>query len=180
VSRVEELVALRASVAAARRALLEPARAREWMAPDVSFRPRGAGAVLAPGDQFRIELVGGWGFEYVVEGVSDREVVLSFKGPWDGTERWSFVADGAETLVRRVYEVERGAPLAMVAWETVGRPIVAAHLRLELARLRSLVERDPGPAAEIAPSAVRRVPPSGEPESPPEPTAPLPFPVDDG
>lgn len=206
-SRVEELVAVRAPVAAVRRAVVEPVRARDWMAPDVHLRLRGAGGALAPGDQFRIELLGGLGFDYIVEAVSDREVAFSFKGPWDGTERWSFVADGAETLVRRIYEVERGSPLAMLAWETVGRPLAGAHLRLELARMRALVERESWPAAEIAPGSVRRVPPatpaatapsaSSTPAETPAPAEParapeppraggdqpqegLPFPVDDG
>ena len=147
---IEELVVVRAAVGQVRRALTTVARLASWIAPDVRFVPLGRAAQFLPGERFRLEVVGGVRFEYLVEAASEREVVLSFTGPWSGRERWSFIADGDETLVRRHYEVEEAAPLAGLAWRTIGRPLVIAHFKLELARFRAEVERDPGPRAEIA------------------------------
>jgi len=152
-TRVEELIVVPATPAQSMRALLTVARAPGWMAPDVHLVPRTSTPVLGAGDHFALELFGGMRFEYVIEATSDREVALSYDGPWSGEERWSFVADGAETLVRRSYEVHSGSPLAAFAWGTVGRAVVAMHLRFELSRFRSDIERDPGPRGEIEPTS---------------------------
>lgn len=169
--RVEEMIAVRAAIPQAMRALLTPARMMTWVAPDITVVPLTSAPILGPGDRFRIESVAGPAFEVEVEAVSDREVAFSFTGPWSGRERWSFIADGAETVVRRVYEVEgAGSGLAMIAWQMIGRMLVAAHYKLELPRFRAAVERDPGPRGEIAARARE-----------PEPAAsPPPFPVDEG
>lgn len=148
-SRIEEMVAVRAAVSQAMRHLLTIDRMRDWIAPDMALLPRNASPTLSPGDRFRLEALGTVGFDYTVEAISDREVVLSFDGPWSGTERWSFVADGAETIVRRAYEVSDDSATGLTAWKTVGRPLVLAHYKYELSRFREAVERDPGPRAEI-------------------------------
>lgn len=186
-TRVERMVVLAAPVARAMEALVRVARVREWLAPDVTFTPRTAAPLLSVGDRFRLEVLGGIRFEYLVEAMSEREVVFAFEGPWRGRERWSFIADGAETIVRRTYEVERLAPLATLAWRAVGDAVVGAHLAIELSRLREAVERSPGPAAEIA--ATEPTGAAGEANKPSEatgaagpaqPASPPPFPVDEG
>jgi hypothetical protein len=149
VSRIEEMVAVRATVAEAMRHLLTVDRIRTWIAPDMALLPRGASPTLAPGDRFRLEALGAVGFDYVVEAITDREVVMSFEGPWAGTERWSFVADGAETIVRRAYDVSDDSLAGWTAWTTIGRPLVLAHYKFELSRFRDAVEREPGPKGEI-------------------------------
>jgi hypothetical protein len=182
-TRVEELVVVAAVPAQAMRALLSVPRAREWMAWVVRLTPRHVSVALGAGDRFAIELFGGLRFEYVVEATSDREVVLSYEGPWHGQERWSFVADGAETLVRRSYEVRGGSPLAALAWGTVGRTVVSAHLRYELSRFREAVERDPGPRGEIEAASLRSAdlpPGAGEGGASREASERPAFPVDDG
>ncbi|HZO18622.1 MAG TPA: hypothetical protein VFB46_06535 [Gemmatimonadaceae bacterium] len=148
-SRIEEMVAVRAAVPQAMRHLLTIDRMRDWIAPDMALLPRNASPTLSPGDRFRLEALGTVGFDYTVEAISDREVVLSFDGPWSGSERWSFVADGAETIVRRAYDVNDDSATGLTAWMTVGRPLVLAHYKYELSRYREAVERDPGPRAEI-------------------------------
>lgn len=175
---VEELIAVPAAPAQAMRALLTPARAGAWMAWDVRLTPRQGATVLGTGDRFTIELFGGLRFDYLVEATSDREVVLSYDGPWRGQERWSFVADGADTLVRRSYEVRGGSPLAALAWGTVGRAVVSAHLRYELSRFRAAVGRDPGPRAEVAAGSLQSADAPHEPAS--NAAARPSFPVDDG
>lgn len=173
-SRIEELTAVRAAPPQAMRALLEPARHAAWVAPNVRLVSRTAVTTLGPGDRLRLDVLGGPSFDYLVEAVSDREVVFAFTGPWRGRERWSFIPDGAETVVRRVYEVDGAVGLAALAWETVGRALMGLGLRLELARFREAVERDPGPRAEIEPPERPAAAPL------PEPAAPSPpFPVDD-
>ena len=166
-SRVEEMTALRVAPAQAMRTLVSADRFAEWVAPDVTVTPLTVSPTLAPGDRFRLEVMGGVTFDYTVEAATDREVVFAFRGPWSGEERWSFIADGAETIVRRVYEVRDGDGLALLAWRTVGAALVIAHLKMELARFRALAERSPGPRAEIEPRA----------EAPRGPD--LPFPVED-
>ena len=168
---VEELVVVPAGVAHAIRMLTNSSRLSEWMAPHVRLDRRFAGSVLEAGNRFRLETVGGVGFDYLVEAVSEREVVFAFEGPWSGRERWSFVPDGADTIIRRRYEVHEGTPLAMLAWRSGGRSVVAAHYKLELMRFRSALARDPGPRGEIeqAPSPDRLPGRSGA----------VPFPVDD-
>ena len=167
-SRVDELTTVAASVPQVLRALTTVSRFREWVAPDISVTPLSRGPTLGPGDRLRVEIVGAIGFEYLVEVVSDREVVFAFHGPWRGRERWSFVADGAETVVRRIYEVEDDSLLGTLAWRGIGRALVLAHFKLELSRFRAAVERDPGPRAEIEPR-----------DADTPPTTP-PFPVDEG
>lgn len=148
-SRIEEMVAVAAVVPQAMRHLLTIDRMRAWIAPDMALLPRSASPTLGPGDRFRLEALGTVGFDYVVEAITDREVVLSFEGPWMGRERWSFVADGAETIVRRAYEVSDDSLAAWTAWMTIGRPLVLAHYKFELSRFREAVEREPGPKGEI-------------------------------
>lgn len=148
-SKVEEITAVRATPAQAMRALVTASRLEEWVAPDVTLTPLTRSATLGPGDRLRLRILGGPSFDYSVEATTDREVVFSFSGPWNGHERWSFIADGAETIVRRTYEVEDSSGLAGLAWPTLGRALVSAHYKLELMRFREMVERNPGPAGEI-------------------------------
>ncbi|HXE59278.1 MAG TPA: SRPBCC family protein [Gemmatimonadaceae bacterium] len=177
-NRVEELIVVPATPAQAMRALLTVDRAREWMAPDVHLVPRTSAPALGVGDRFALELFGGMRFDYVVEATSDREVVLVYDGSWRGQERWSFVADGADTLVRRSYEVEGGSPLAALAWGTVGHAIVAMHMRFELSRFRSAILSNPGPRGEIEATAGPMH--SAPIEQPNDARARPAFPVDDG
>jgi hypothetical protein len=179
--RIEEMIAVRAGAAQTMRALLAIGGWQAWQMPDVTVTRTAAHPMLGPGDRFRLEGLAGVRFDYVVEGVSDREVVFAFDGPWRGTERWSFIPDGAETLVRRTYDVEGASPLAALAWRAGGRAVVSAHFKLELGRFRSVVEREPGVRAEIeAPRGAVAEPGEararGAASEPPEP----PFPVDDG
>ena len=162
--RVEELITVKASAARALDVLLGTDNIGRWVAPDISVTPLTRASRLGPGDRFRIHVLGALVFEYTLEAVSEREVVLAFSGPWSGNERWSFIADGAETIVRRVHEVHDGSLTGALAWNTLGRVAVLAHFKLELSRFRDLVEREPGADREIA--APEREPPA--------------FPVDDG
>ena len=179
--RVEELITIKASAERARDVLLDIEKLRRWVAPDISVTPLTLAQRLGPGDRFRIHVLGPLQFDYTVEAVSEREVVLAFTGPWSGNERWSFIADGAETIVRRVHEVHDGSLVGALAWNTVGRMGVLAHFKLELSRFRDLAEREPGPRGEI--EAPRREPLSTESTSresvarEPEPPS---VPVDDG
>jgi uncharacterized protein YndB with AHSA1/START domain len=163
-SRVEEMIAVRAAPPQAMRVLTTAARFAEWIAPDITVHFHTASPTLSPGDRFRIEILGRVSFDYTVEVATDRDLVFAFHGPWSGEERWSFVPDGAETIVRRVYEVRDGSTVAMLAWQTAGRPLVGAHYKLELSRFRDVVERHGGPRAEIAP---RHASPAPEPAPPP-------------
>jgi hypothetical protein len=170
--RVEELITVRASAARALDVLLDTRDLKRWVAPDVSVIPLTHASRLGPGDRFRIHVLGALVFEYTLEAFSEREVALTFTGPWSGTERWSFIPDGAETIVRRVHEVRDGSLVGALAWNTVGRVGVLAHFKLELSRFRDLAEREPGAPAEIEAPAPHE-PISREPEPPS-------FPVDDG
>jgi hypothetical protein len=157
------MIAVGATISQTMNHLLTIDRMRAWIAPDMALLPRSASPTLSPGDRFRLEALGAVGFDYVVEAITDREVVLSFDGPWSGSERWSFVADGAETIVRRAYDVTDDSVAAWTAWMTVGRPLVLAHYKFELSRFREAVEHEPGPRAEIEGGG-----------------RPLEFPVDEG
>jgi hypothetical protein len=170
--RVEELTTVRASAARALDVLLDTGNLRSWVAPDISVTPLTLATRLGPGDRFRIQVLGPLVFDYTVEAASEREVVLAFTGPWSGTERWSFIADGAETIVRRVHEVHDASLVGALAWNTLGRVGVLAHFKLELSRFRDLAEREPGARAEIE-APPQRAPIASEPEPPS-------FPVDDG
>ena len=171
-SRIEEMIAVGATIPQAMQHLLTIDRMRAWIAPDMALLPRSDAPALGPGDRFRLEALGAVGFDYVVEAVTDREVVLSFEGPWTGSERWSFVADGAETIVRRAYEVAEDSTAGWTAWMTIGRPLVLAHYKFELSRFREAVEREPGPRGEI------EGPAKGEAER--RRFEPVDFPVDEG
>jgi hypothetical protein len=170
-SRIEEMVAVGATIPQAMHHLLTVERMRAWIAPDMALLPRGASPTLSPGDRFRLEALGAVGFDYVVEAITEREVVLSFEGPWTGSERWSFVADGAETIVRRAYDVTDDSVAAWTAWNTIGRPLVLAHYKYELSRFRESVEREPGPRGEIEGRDTGR---------PTKRIEPVDFPVDEG
>lgn len=167
--RIEEMTAAAVAVPQALRALITTSRFAEWVAPDVTITPLTRVETLGPGDRFRVSVMG-LAFEYLVEAVSEREVVFAFSGAWRGRERWSFIADGSDTLIRRVYEVSDGSLAMALLWRTVGRVVVLAHFKLELARFRASVEQNPGPRAEIESSPSAR---SVEPAS-------SPFPIDEG
>jgi hypothetical protein len=166
--RIEEMTAVAVAVPQALRALTTVSRLEQWIAPDITVTPLTRAETLGPGDRFRMSALG-VAFDYLVEAVSDREVVFSFSGSWSGRERWSFIADGSETLVRRVYEVTDGSLAAALVWRTVGRLLVLAHFKVELARFRAAVERDPGPRGEIEARSIDQ----------PTPSAPE-FPIDEG
>ena len=196
--RVEELTTINASAARALDVLLGVDNLARWVAPDVSVTPLTSASRLGPGDRFRIQVLGAFVFEYMIEAASEREVVLSFSGPWSGSERWSFIPDGADTVVRRVHEIHDGSLTGALAWSTVGRMAVMAHFKVELARFREIVESEPGARGEIeaAGSTPREVEPPASPEisstSSQEQSRPgdarhagtereaPPFPVDDG
>ena len=172
---VEELLAVQAAAPQVMRVLTDVARMQEWVAPGITVTPLTAGARLAPGERFRLLLPAGMSFDYLVEAVSDRELVHSFRGPWSGRERWSIIPDAAETIVRRVYQVDAGSPLLDLGWSTIGRALVMAHFKLELSRFKRTVERlriagAAGPPAEL-PSRAATAPTGAPPPS---------FPIDDG
>jgi hypothetical protein len=148
---------------------------RRWVAPDVSVHPGSTAATLVPGDRFALDVFGGLRFDYLVEGATDREVVFTFSGPWHGRERWSFVPDGVETVVRRRYDADDLSVLGAIAGTTVGWALGSAHYRLELSRFRPLVEREAGPPAEIEAGDAAYIPPGVAADA-----GELPFPVDDG
>jgi hypothetical protein len=148
-TRVEEMTSVAVTPRQAMRLLVTVARFADWISPDIRVTPLTASPTLSTGDRFRLALIGGLTFDYLLEAETDREVVFSFSGPWTGEERWSFIADGSDTIIRRRYEVRNGGALALLVWETVGRPLVLAHFKLELSRFRALVEREPGVRAEI-------------------------------
>ncbi|HET7566235.1 MAG TPA: hypothetical protein VFJ96_14630 [Gemmatimonadaceae bacterium] len=178
--RIEDMTAAAVAVPQALRALITTARFAEWIAPDVTFTPLTRAETLGPGDRFRVSVMG-MSFEYLVEAVSEREVIFAFSGAWSGRERWSFIADGSDTLIRRVYEVTDGSPATALLWRTVGRLLVLAHLKLELARFRTTVEHNPGPRAEIEPSSpARPVRPAPESSSHPASESASTFPIDEG
>ncbi len=154
-SDVSAMTAVRSTPQRAREVLLTVARFGAWMSPELTLRVRGGATKFKPGDHFRVEVPGGMGFDYEVEVVSDREVVFSFRGPWSGRERWSFIADGAETIVRRVHDVVEESGVDGLLWRVVGRPLVAAHFAWEMARFRATVEREPGVRGEIEPRGSR-------------------------
>ena len=177
-SRVEEMTTARVAPSQAIRLLTTTRRFEQWVAPDITIVPLTQASMLGPGDRFRLEVLGGITFQYLVEAITDREVVFSLRGPWSGRERWSFVADGAETIIRRVHEVDGGSPAGLLAWGTVGRPLVMAHFKLELSRFRALAEREPGVRGEIRPtSETARDPPTAEPDAPA--SGDRTFPIDD-
>jgi uncharacterized protein YndB with AHSA1/START domain len=150
-SKVEEITAIRASPSQVMRALVTASRLPEWVAPDVTLTPLTRTATFGPGDRLRLRILGGPSFDYSVEAASEREIVFAFTGPWSGEERWSFIADGAETIARRTYEVRDARGWAGLAWPTIGRALVMAHYKLELMRFREMIERDPGTVGEIEP-----------------------------
>jgi hypothetical protein len=184
---VEEVVVVRASAPQVRRAFSNTALMARWVAPDVSVQLASATRTLLPGERFRLSVLAGLRFDYLVEAESEREVALSFSGPWNGRECWSFVADGPETIVRRRYEVDDRSLLLALGFRTVGWAVVTAHLKIELMRFRDLVEHSPGVRAEIPGRAEveRSNPPRVSDEWSPEAhrdvhdTTP-PFPVDEG
>lgn len=143
------MIAVAVSPQQAMRLLVTAASFSGWVSPDITVTPLTAAPRLSPGDRFRLSLLGGLTFEYLLEAETDREVVFAFTGPWSGEERWSFIADGSDTVIRRRYEVRSAGALALLAWETVGRALVLAHFKLELSRFRALVQREPGIRAEI-------------------------------
>ncbi len=147
--RVEEMTTVKASAQAARKTLTDPECMARWVAPNVTVRALSGTPELAPGDRFRVDAFGAPEVDYLVEAVTDREVVFSFTGPWQGRERWSFIADGAETIVRRTYEVEESESLAGLAFRAVGRAVVSAHFKLELSRFRDVAEAAGRPPAQI-------------------------------
>jgi hypothetical protein len=167
--RIEEMTAAAVAVPQALRALVTASRFDQWVAPDITVTPLTRSETLGPGDRLRMSALG-VSFEYLVEAVSEREVVFSFTGSWSGRERWSFIADGSETLIRRVYEVTDGSPAAALLWWSVGRLLVMAHFKVELHRFRAAVERDPGPRGEIEAHARDAAPPPSSPS----------FPIDEG
>jgi hypothetical protein len=167
-NRVEEMTVVRVSVPQAMRILTTYSRFSEWVAPDISVTPHTLSPTLSAGDRFRMEVLGTVRFDYLVEAVSEREVVFAFQGPWSGRERWSFVADGGDTIVRRVQEMDEQSRAGGAVWTTIGRALVMAHFKLELMRFREAAEREAGPRAEIEART------GGASSSPPS------FPIDDG
>ncbi|HET7585635.1 MAG TPA: hypothetical protein VFK13_12045 [Gemmatimonadaceae bacterium] len=155
-SNVSAMTAVRSTPQRARDVLLTVAYFDRWISPELRMRVRGGATTLKPGDRFRMEVPGGIGLEYEVEAVTDREVVFTFTGPWDGRERWSFIADGEETIVRRVHEARYADLVQELTWRLVGMPIVTAHFTWEMGRFRRVVEKEPGVRGEIESSAGRQ------------------------
>ena len=65
-TRVEEMISVAVSTQQAIRLLVTTARFADWVSPDITVAPLTAAPKLSPGDRFRLTLLGGFAFEYLL------------------------------------------------------------------------------------------------------------------
>ncbi|MGB9738889.1 MAG: SRPBCC family protein [Chloroflexus aggregans] len=144
----EQFVSIKAPPATVERYLTDPQLLTEWRSPLVVFEPiEGNLMTLGSKHKLRLKSLALAGSTYTVTERDSGHILLTIDGLWCGQELWRWFADGDRTIVQHRVEYEVPDPSLRVFVVGIGQIFVSLDMRVELERLRMIIEGKGQPAA---------------------------------
>ncbi|GAB4447100.1 MAG: SRPBCC family protein [Chloroflexi bacterium OHK40] len=140
----EEWVSINTTPDVVERYLTEPALLERWRSPLVVLQPlEGELMTLGSVHKLRLKSLALAGAEYAVAERDSGHILLTISGLWRGQELWRWFADGPRTVVQNRVEYEVPDPSLRVFVVGIGRLLAELDMRIQLERLRQLIEGPP-------------------------------------
>lgn len=140
----EEWVSIATTPDVVERHLTEPALMAQWRSPLVQLDPlEGDLMTLGSVHKMRLKSLGLAGADYTVTERDDQHILMSISGMWEGTELWRWFADGPRVIVQNRVEYEVPNESLRVFVVGIGRFVADLDMRVQLFRLRELIEGPP-------------------------------------
>lgn len=144
----EQFVAIKAPPATVERYLTDPELMAQWRSPLVVLDPiEGDLMVLGSKHKLRLKSLALAGATYTVTERDSGHILLTIDGLWRGTELWRWFADGDRTVVQNRVEYEVPDPSLRVFVVGLGQIFASLDMRIQLDRLRMIIEGSGQPAA---------------------------------
>lgn len=140
----EEWVSINTTPDVVERHLTDPALLAQWRSPLVQLEPI-EGDLFAPNSRHMMRLISLTmaGAEYTVTERDDQHILMTMSGMWEGTEIWRWFADGPRVVVQNRVEYEVTNEAVRVLALGIGRFVANLDMRVQLFRLRELIEGPP-------------------------------------
>ena len=137
----EEFVSITTTPAVVEQYLTTPALMDEWRSPLTILEPL-EGDLMSLGSlhKMRLKTLMLSGAEYTVVEREPGHILLKMEGPWEGTELWRWWADGERTVLQHRVEYDIPDPSLRVFINGFGFLFAQLDMRVELERLRQLIE----------------------------------------
>ena len=140
----EEWVSITTTPDVVVRYLTEPALMNQWRSPLITFEPiEGELMTLGSSHMMRLKSLALAGATYHVAERDDQHILLKISGLWEGQELWRWFVDGSRVVVQNRVEYEVANESLRVFVVGIGRFMAELDMRIQLFRLRELIE---GPA----------------------------------
>lgn len=144
----EQFVSIKAPPATVERYLTDPELMAQWRSPLVVLDPV-EGDLMALGSKHKLRLksLALAGATYTVTERDSGHILLTIDGLWRGKELWRWFADGDRTVVQNRVEYEVPDPSLRVFVVGLGQIFASLDMRIQLDRLRMMIEGSGQPAA---------------------------------
>ncbi|WP_322494828.1 SRPBCC family protein [Chloroflexus sp.] len=144
----EQFVSIKAPPATVERYLTDPELMAQWRSPLVVLDPI-EGDLMALGSKHKLRLksLALAGATYTVTERDSGHILLAIDGLWHGKELWRWFADGDRTVVQNRVEYEVPDPSLRVFVVGLGQIFASLDMRIQLDRLRMIIEGSGQPAA---------------------------------
>ncbi len=144
----EQFVSIKAPPATVERYLTDPELMAQWRSPLVVLDPI-EGDLMALGSKHKLRLksLALAGATYTVTERDSGHILLTIDGLWRGKELWRWFADGDRTVVQNRVEYEVPDPSLRVFVVGLGQIFASLDMRIQLDRLRMIIEGSGQPAA---------------------------------
>ncbi|RRR73336.1 MAG: SRPBCC family protein [Candidatus Viridilinea halotolerans] len=141
----EEWVSIRTTPEVVERHLTQPALMVRWRSPLIQLDPvEGELMTLGSTHCLRILPLGMASSTYKVIERDDQHVLMSITGVWEGQELWRWFVDGTRVVVQNRVEYEVANQGLRFVVLGLGRFIAGLDMRVQLFRLREMIEGPPG------------------------------------
>lgn len=140
----EEWVSIATTLDVVERHLTEPALMAQWRSPLVQLQPL-EGDLMKLGSIHKMRLVSLAlaGADYTVVARDREQIKMTISGMWEGTEIWRWFQDGERVVVQNRVEYEVSNEGLRVFTIGIGRFVANFDMRIQLFRLRELIEGPP-------------------------------------
>lgn len=140
----EEWVSINTTPDVVERHLTDPALMAQWRSPLVQLDPlEGDLMTLGSVHKMRLKSLGLAGAEYTVTERDHEHILMTISGMWEGRELWRWFADGPRVVVQNRVEYEVPNESLRVFVVGIGRFVADLDMRVQLFRLRELIEGPP-------------------------------------
>lgn len=140
----EEWVSINTTPDVVERWLTTPTLLDQWRSPLIILEPlEGDLMTLGSLHRMRLKSLALAGAEYTVTERDNGHILLTISGLWHGQELWRWFSDGSRTIVQNRVEYEVSNSSLRVFVVGIGRLLAELDMRIQLDRLRSLIEGPP-------------------------------------